>query len=75
MIRKITSNKTKLVLVENEFKKLQKFGPSLFIGQFNNDAAQNYLIFQPLYYILQRLGDTGKDSIMEIYRFVRQKIY
>ena len=51
MIRKITSNKTKHVLVENEFKKLQKFGPSLFIGQFNNDGAQNYLIFQPLYYI------------------------
>ena len=75
MIGKITSNKTKHVLVENEFKKLQKFGPSLFIGQLNNDGAQNYLIFQPLYYILKRLGDTGKNCIMEIYRFVRQKIY
>ena len=46
--KKITSNKTKHVLVENE---LQTFGSSLFIGQnyFNNDGAQFYLIFQPIY--------------------------
>ena len=31
--KKITSNKTKHVLVKNEFKKLQIFDPSLFIGQ------------------------------------------
>ena len=48
---KITSNKTKYVLVEKEFKKLQTFDSSLFIGQtyFNNDGSQNYLIFQPIY--------------------------
>ena len=47
LYRKITSNKTKIVLVENEFKKLQTFDSSLFIGQscFNNDGAQIYLIF------------------------------
>ena len=47
---KVTSNKTKLLLVENEFKKLQTFDSSLFIGQsyFNNDGGQLYLIFQPI---------------------------
>ena len=31
--KKITSDKTKHVLVENEFKKLQTFDSYLFIGQ------------------------------------------
>ena len=48
---KINSNKKKHVLVENELKKLQTLDSSLFIGKsyFNNDGAQNNLIFQPLY--------------------------
>ena len=39
------------MLVENELKNLQTFGSSLFTGQsyFNNDRAQLYLIFQPIY--------------------------
>ena len=46
--KKINSNKTKHVLVENDFKKLQTFDPSLFISQsyFYNDVAELYLIFQ-----------------------------
>ena len=49
--KKVTSNKTKHLLTENEFKKLQTFDSSLFIGQsyFNNDGSQNYLIFPPIY--------------------------
>ena len=45
--RNITSNKTKHVLVENEFKKMQTFDSSLFNGQrsFFHDRAQLYLIF------------------------------
>ena len=40
--KKITSDKTKHVLVESESKKLQTFDSSLFIGQgyFNNDKDQ-----------------------------------
>ena len=51
MNKKFASNKTKHLLVENELKKLQTFDSSLFIGQsyFNNDGAQLYLIFQPIY--------------------------
>ena len=44
-------NKTKHLLVENYLKKPQTFDSSLFIGQsyINNDGAQLYLIFQPIY--------------------------
>ena len=60
--KKITSNKTKHLLVENEFKKLQTFDSSLFINQsyFNNDGIQLYLILQRLYYTLKILGDPEK---------------
>ena len=49
--KKITSNKTKHLVVENEFKELQIFDSNLFNGQsyFNNDGTQIFLIFQPIY--------------------------
>ena len=48
--KKITSNKTKHILIENELKKLQTFNSSLFLGQryFNNHGTQLYVIFQPM---------------------------
>ena len=48
--RKVTSNKTKHILVENELKKLKTFSLSYFIGKshFEADGTQNYLVFQPL---------------------------
>ena len=60
--KKVTSNKTKHLLVENELKKLQTFDSGRFIGQsyFNNHGAQLSLILQLLYYTLKRLGDTEK---------------
>ena len=50
--KKITSNKAKQLLVEKEFKKLKTFDLSYFNGKshFEEDAAQNYLLFQLLYY-------------------------
>ena len=48
--RKITSNKSKHLLVENELKKLKIFDSSYFIGKghFEEDGTQNYLVFQPI---------------------------
>ena len=62
MKRKITLNKTKYVLVENELKKLQSFSSCLSIGQsyLNNDGAQLYLILRLLYYTLKGLDNTEK---------------
>ena len=48
--RKITQNKTKHLLVENELKKLKTFDLSYFIGKshFEEDGTKNYLVFQPI---------------------------
>ena len=49
--RKITSNKTKHALGENELNKLKTFDSSYFVGKshFEEDGTQNYLVFQPIY--------------------------
>ena len=46
---KIAANKTKNESIENEFKKLKTLDLSHFIGRshFEEDGAQNYLVFQP----------------------------
>ena len=48
--RKITVNKSKQLIVENELKKLKAFHSSYFIGKshFDEDGTQNDVIFQPL---------------------------
>ena len=48
--RKITSNKSKHLLVENELKKLKTFDASYCIGKnyFEEDGTQNYSAFQPV---------------------------
>ena len=46
--KKVTSNKTKHLLAENELNKLKTFDSSYFIdkSQFEEDGTQNYLVFQ-----------------------------
>ena len=48
--RKITSNKSKHLLVENELKKLKEFDSIYFRGKrhFEEDGTRNYLVFQPI---------------------------
>ena len=47
--RKITSNKSKYLFVENELKKLKTFDSIYFRGKshFEEDGTQNLLVFQP----------------------------
>ena len=49
--RKITQNKSKHLLVENELNKLKTFDSSYFNAKsyFEEDGRPNYLIFQPIY--------------------------
>ena len=49
--RKITQNKSKHLLVENELNKLKTFDSDYFIGKshFGEDGTHNYLVFQPMY--------------------------
>ena len=48
--KRVTSNKTRHLLVENELNKLKTFDSSYFIGNshFEEDGTQNYLVFRPL---------------------------
>ena len=48
--RKITKNKTDHLLVQNELNKLKTFDSSYFIikSRFEEDGAQNYLVFKPI---------------------------
>ena len=48
--RKITSDRTKHLLVEIELKKLETFDLSYLGGKdyFEEDGTQNYLVFQPM---------------------------
>ena len=62
--KKITENKTKRLLVQNELNKLKTFDSSYFIGKshFEEDGAQNYLVFQPLIRYFKLNGSTGRIS-------------
>ena len=48
---RVTKNKTKYLLVENELKKIQKSDAAYFRGKshFEEEGTQNYLVFQPMY--------------------------
>ena len=46
-----TANKSKHLLVENEFKKLKTFDSSYFVGKshFEEDGTQNCLVFKQIF--------------------------
>ena len=56
--RKITTNKSKHLLVENKLKKLKTFDSSYFIGKihFEEYGTQNYLVFQPIYRYFKQIA-------------------
>ena len=68
---RITSNKSKHLLVENELKKIQKFDSSYFSGRsrFEEDGVQTYLVFQPMCKYFNKTGSTHhgnlKDCLMK----------
>ena len=55
--KRITSNKTKHLLVENELKRLKTFDLSYFKGKghFEEDGTPKYLVFQAMYRYLKGL--------------------
>ena len=62
--RKITENKSKNLLVENELNKQKTFDSSYFIGKshFEEDGTQNYLVFQPMYRYFKMITNTDYIS-------------
>ena len=61
---KITANKTKNLLFENELKRLKTFDSSYFIGKshFEEDGAQNYLVYQPVNRYFKVITNTEYNS-------------
>ena len=62
--RKITANKTKHLLVENELNKLKTFGSIYSIAKSHSDEdyTQNYLVFQPTQRYFKRIAGVGYGS-------------
>ena len=62
--KRITSNKTKHLVVENKLKKLKTFDLSHFKGKshFEEDGTQNYLVFQPIYRYFKRIIGVGSGD-------------
>ena len=62
--KRITSNKTKHLLVENELKKLQTFDSIYSSGKshFEEDDTQNDLVFQPMYRYFKRIAGVGSGN-------------
>ena len=63
--RKIASNKTKHLVIENELKKLKTFDSVYFRGRshFNEDGTQNWLVFQPMQRCFKTV-DAGNRNIL-----------
>ena len=68
--RKITSNKTKHLLIENELKKLKTFDSIYFRGKshFEKDGTQNYLVFQPMYRYFKRVIGVGTGNYIYFWK-------
>ena len=68
--KRITSNKTKHLLVENELTKLKTFDLSYFKGKdrFGEDGTQNYLVFQPMYRYFKRVAGVGTGNYIYIWK-------
>ena len=61
---RVTSNKTKHLLVENELKKLKTFNAAYFRDKnyFEEDGTQSYLVFQPMQKYFKRIADVGSGN-------------
>ena len=62
--RKITANKTKHLLIENESNKLKTFDSSYFLDKshFEEDGTQNYLVFQSIQRYFEEVANTKHIS-------------
>ena len=62
---RVTSNKTKHLLVETELKILEKFDADYFKGKnyFDGDGTQNYLVFQGVYKYFENAATHNKYDI------------
>ena len=67
--QKTNSDKTKHLLVKNEFEKL-KFDSIYFRvkSHFEEDGTQNYLVFQPMYRYFKRVSGVGSGNYIYFWK-------
>ena len=67
---RVTKNKSKHWLVENELKKLKTFDSSYFKGKshFEEDSTQNLLVFQPLQRYFKRIARVGSGNYIYFWK-------
>ena len=68
--KRITSNKTKHLLVENKLKKLKTFDLSYFEGKghFEEDGTQNYLVFQLMQKYFKKITGVGSGNYIYFWK-------
>ena len=68
--RKITSNKTKHLLVGNQLKKLKTFYSGYFIGKshYEEDGTPNSLVFQPMQRYFKRVVGVGTGNYIYFWK-------
>ena len=68
--KRITSNKTKHLLVENELKKLNTYDLSYFKGKgyFEEHGTQNYLVFQPMNRYFKKIVGIGAGNYIYFWK-------
>ena len=68
--KRITSSKTKHLLVQNELKKLKIFDLSYFKskGHSEEDGNQNYLVFQPMHRYFKRVPGVGSGNYIYFWK-------
>ena len=81
--RKITANKSKHLLIENELNKFKTCDSSYFIGKshFEEDGTQNYLVFQPVIRYFKLITNTDlfyywnlKDYLLKLLNHLQHLI-
>ena len=70
---KITWNRSKHLLVENELKKVKTFDSGYFIfkSHFEEDGTKNYLVFQPMYINFKRIVGVVIGNYIYYWKFKR----
>ena len=65
LIKKVTLNKTKHLLVENELKKSETFYSIYFCGKndFEDDGTQNHLVFQTVDRCFKTVNDNDSNIL------------
>ena len=69
---RVTKNKPKHLLVENELKKLKNLDAAYFRGRshFEEDGTGSYLVFQPIYRYYRRIVGVGRGNYIYFWKSI-----